>query len=314
MELFGPIFSVCGHFERNDLLKGTWRRQGCKERDWQDALDTGETGKRDIRRQREQQSGPWRKEWKERMIMNLEGNGSRTSTHSKDRERIKLAIWYWEVSLLKRVKILEIRENYSCKQFFGVSFEGTALAIHAGSEPTFHPSKDMEPRVCFGLCCHLQTGSTSAWPVSGLPKCLHGVLHRCHSHSRIFSAGWLERKCVCRWGFCTSPLWGTMSGKKRREGEPMTGFWTWNVGIKIIYNRIYGRIWDLHPEATITHTENDYFLLPLQEAGTWLSSVISWHIHTQKKDWPRFSTNAAFYRAAINLNMNLEEKLVKSIF
>lgn len=161
----------------------------------------------------------------------------------------------WVFSVLKRVKILEIRENYSCKQFFGVSFEGTALPIHAGSEPTFHPSKDMEPRVCFGLCCQLQSGSTSAWPVSGLPKCLHWVLHRFNSHSRIFSAEWLERKCICRWRFCTCPLWGTMSGKKRREGEPMTGFWTWNVGIKIIYNRIYGRIWDLHPEATITQLQ-----------------------------------------------------------
>lgn len=45
-------------------------------RSWRDALDAEETGKRDTGRQREQQSGPQRKEWKERMIMNLEGNGS----------------------------------------------------------------------------------------------------------------------------------------------------------------------------------------------------------------------------------------------
>lgn len=46
------------------------------------------------------------------------------------------------VSVLKRVKILEIRESYNCKQLFGVSFQGTALAIHAGSQPTCHPSKE----------------------------------------------------------------------------------------------------------------------------------------------------------------------------
>lgn len=78
----------------------------------------------------------------------------------------------------------------------------------------------------------------------------------------------------------------------------------------MIYNRIYGRIQDLHPEATITHIQNDYFLLPLQEAGTWLCCVISWHFHIQQENWPRFSTSEAFCREASNLNMNSEEKLV----
>lgn len=161
MVLFWPIFSLCGHFERNDLLKGTWTRQGCKQRSWQDALDAEETGKRDTGRQREQQSGPQRKEWKERMIMNLEGNGSSWSAQihtAKTGKELERPFGNWVVSVLKRVKILDIREHYHCKQFFGVTFKGTALAVPAGSEPTFHLCKDMEPRLCFRLWFQLQTG------------------------------------------------------------------------------------------------------------------------------------------------------------
>lgn len=73
----------------------------------------------------------------------------------------------------KKVKILEIRENYSCKQFFGVSFKGTALAIPAGSEPTFHPSKDREPRLWAVVPASDWLVPLYGLTIVELPKCLH---------------------------------------------------------------------------------------------------------------------------------------------
>lgn len=150
--------------------------------------------------------------------------------------------------------------------------------------------------------------------IADLPKCLHWILHIFNSYSIIFSVGWLERRCICKWGFCTFLLWGTLSGKERTEGEPMMWFWNWNVGIE---NHLQYNLWENSGFTPRIHNythRSDYFLLPFQEAGTWLCCVISWHLHIQKVNWPMFSTGEAFYRAASNLNMNSEEKLVKNIF
>ena len=79
------------------------------------------------------------------MVINLEGNGNswRVQVHraKTGREEKKIS---WVVSMLTRVKIVEIRENYNSKWPFGLSSKGKAPAIPPGSELTLAPLQGHE--------------------------------------------------------------------------------------------------------------------------------------------------------------------------
>lgn len=77
---FGPLLvSLCGPFGRNDLSTGSWTKLRIKQGHWQDILDIEATEKRDMKTRKEQQTGPRRKEWKECIVVNLEGSGTSRS-------------------------------------------------------------------------------------------------------------------------------------------------------------------------------------------------------------------------------------------
>lgn len=80
------------------------------------------------------------------MVINLEGNGNSWSVQihtAKTRREEKKKI-SWVVSVLTRVKIVEIRENYNSRWSFGLSSKGKAPAIPPGSELTWAPLQGHE--------------------------------------------------------------------------------------------------------------------------------------------------------------------------
>lgn len=79
-------------------------------------------------------------------MINLEGNGNSWSVqiHTAKTGREEKKIINWVVSMLTRVKIVEIRENYNSKWSFGLSSEGKAPAVPPGSELTLAPLQGHE--------------------------------------------------------------------------------------------------------------------------------------------------------------------------
>lgn len=163
--------------------------------------------------------------------MNLEGNGSSWSvqihTEKKGKEE-KRPFDNWVVSVLKRVKILEIKENYTCKQFFWSVLQRYSLCNSCRLRTNLPPVQGHGAKTVLWTVV-----SASDWLVplygltmSGLPKCLHWVFNIFNSYSRIFSAGWLERKCICKWGFCTFLLWRTLQERRGQSGSPWHDFET----------------------------------------------------------------------------------------
>lgn len=154
------------------------------------------------------------------MIMNLEGMVAAQIHTAKTGKEFKRLFGTWAVSVLKGVKILEkttVNNSLECPlKVQPLQF------LQAQSQPSTCARTGHGARTPLDCGFSFRLASTSAGPLSGLPKCLHWVLHIFNSYSRRFSAGWLETKCICKWGFWKFLLWGTSSGRKMREWEPMT--------------------------------------------------------------------------------------------